>query len=1530
MQHNATPQAHAGLYDPAFEHDSCGFGVIANIDGIASAWVVDQAFTTLARMSHRGGIGADGITGDGCGMLLYRPTAWLRALAASAGIHPAAAFASGHVFLDPGDPIRANAQQAELERQLAAAGLGVAGWRDVPVDARACGPLGASSQPRIRQVFVDAPAGLDEAGFERALFRARRLAEKARGDDAHFYVVSLSAATFVAKAMVAPGHLREAFPDFSHPDLAACAAVFHQRYSTNTLPRWRLAQPFRMLAHNGEINTIKGNRNWVSARGAKYKSPLVELSDLGPLVSLDGSDSQSLDNMLEVLVAGGLDVLAAMRILIPPAWSSREDIDEDLEAFYEYYALHSEPWDGPAGIVLCDARYAACTLDRNGLRPARWARSDDNHIIVASEAGLWDLPPERIVAKGRLGPGEMIAVDLVNHRVLDNRAIDNVNRARAPFKKWLREGVTYLESHLIDPGLAAEPFPPEMLARFQKQFALTREERDIVLKTLAIDEAEATGSMGDDTPIAVLSRQSRPLYEYFRQAFAQVTNPPIDPLRERLVMSLTTQIGLERNIFDASPENARQVLLTSPVLSQRKLRQVMALPHVVENHLKIDLYYDEQIGLKTAIEQLCDTAEQAVRDGAILLLLSDRYPVPGLLPIHALLAVGAVHARLTAKQLRCDCNLIVETGNARDPHHFACLIGFGATAVYPYLSYQTLFDMSKRGELKGREGEAPSEIGRSYRRGIRKGLLKIISKMGISTIAGYRGAQLFEIVGLHREVVDLCFPGTPSRIGGAGFAEIQAEYHAQLIAARDPNYALPSGGLLHALPDGEFHMYNPAVIGSLQAAVRTGDPALYRRYADAVDQRAPSALRDLLTVKSPHAAIALEEVEPVEAIVKRFDSAGMSLGALSPEAHEALATAMNRLGARSNSGEGGEDPARYGTEKTSKIKQVASGRFGVTPTYLVNAEVLQIKIAQGAKPGEGGQLPGHKVNALIARLRYARPGIGLISPPPHHDIYSIEDLAQLIYDLREVNPHALISVKLVSHAGVGTIAAGVAKAGADLITISGHDGGTGASPLTSIRYAGVPWELGLAETQQVLARNGLRDRVIVQTDGGLKTGLDVIKAALLGADSFGFGTAPMVALGCKYLRICHLNSCATGIATQHDVLRRKHFTGLPEMVENFFRFVAEDVRAQLAQLGVRSLGELVGHADWLKQREGVTAKQRRIDLSALIAPAASLKPLSRRQSGRGEGPNPELASIENQTLTRPVGARSPDGRGEEDEGLGLCVAPVAARDLAQRIAAATSGAVDNSTGGTFHFAIASTDRTIGAHLSGEIARRHGDAGMAASPIELHLSGSAGQSLGAWNAGGLHIVLDGEANDGVGKGMAGGRLVVRPPQGAGFEPHDAVIVGNTCLYGATGGELYAAGRAGERFGVRNSGALAVVEGVGDHCCEYMTGGVVVVLGRTGVNFGAGMTGGFAYVLDVEREFVDRYNHELVDIHRISLEGMENHLQHLRALLRNHIDYTGSVWAGRLLADFRDALHKFWLVKPKAASLQALTEELRRAA
>ncbi|MET0331711.1 MAG: glutamate synthase large subunit, partial [Dyella sp.] len=1231
----------------------------------------------------------------------------------------------------------------------------------------------------------------------------------------------------------------------------------------------------RLLAHNGEINTIRANRRWMQARATIMRSPLVDLSDIGPLVSQTGSDSESLDNALEVLLAGGLDLLAAMRVLVPPAFAARENIDEDLAAFYEYYALHSEPWDGPAGLVMCDGRYAACTLDRNGLRPARWALSDDNHVIVASEAGLWDVPSARVVAKGRLAPGEMIAVDFAQCRLLRDADIDAINRARAPFRDWLREGVSYLESNLIDPSLAAEPLPTDELRRYQKLYGLSREERETVLKVLAELEAEATGSMGDDTPMAALSRQVRPLFDRFRQAFAQVTNPPIDPLREKLVMSLVTQIGPEGNVFELGPENAKQILINSPVLSQRKLRQLLAMPEFAATP-RFDLMYAPEEGLEAALRRLCRDAAQAVRAGHALVFLSDRYPQRDKLPIHTLLATGAVHAHLIEQGLRCQCNLIVETATPRDPHQFACLIGYGATAIYPWLAYQSLFELGREGHIGGDR----LEIGRSYRRGIRKGLLKILSKMGISTVAGYRGAQLFEIVGLAPEVVELCFPGTPSRIGGAGFAEL--EHEQRLLAADAWNEAKPlrAGGLYKYVHGGEYHMYNPDVIASLQTAVRTGSSADYRSYAHHVDARPPSALRDLLAITPLGPPVPLDEVEPVEAILKRFDSAGMSLGALSPEAHEALAIAMNRLGARSNSGEGGEDPVRYGTEKMSKIKQVASGRFGVTPSYLVNAEVLQIKIAQGAKPGEGGQLPGHKVDATIARLRYAKPGIGLISPPPHHDIYSIEDLAQLIHDLKEVNPQALVSVKLVSHAGVGTVAAGVVKAGADLITVSGHDGGTGASPLTSIKYAGTPWELGLAETQQTLRRNDLRGRVRLQTDGGLKTGLDVLKAALLGAESFGFGTGPMVALGCKYLRICHLNNCATGVATQHPVLRRDHFIGLPEMVMNYFRFVAEDVRAQLAQLGVRSLSEIIGRTELLQQTAGTTTVQHKLDLSPLI-------------DGVGLAASADAAC----TLARnPM--RDPAA-------------------LASRISADVDQALLSRSGGVFEYAIANTDRAIGARLSGEVARLYGDHGLDEAPIVLKLTGAAGQSLGAWNAGGVHIDLTGEANDGVGKGMAGGRIVVRPPADSPFASQDAAIIGNTCLYGATDGELFAAGRAGERFAVRNSGALAVVEGAGDHCCEYMTGGVVAVLGKVGLNFGAGMTGGFAYVLDLERDFVDCYNHELVDILRIGSDSMEHYMQHLRSLVTRHVELTGSAWGAQILRDFRGLQYKFWLVKPKAA-------------
>jgi glutamate synthase (NADPH/NADH) large chain len=1481
-----------GLYRRGYERDSCGFGLIASLDDHASHWVVQTAITSLNRLTHRGAIATDGKTGDGCGLLIKTPTRFLRAVAQEAGLTLRPQFAAGLVFLNR-DPVKAAEARRVLNVEIEREKMQVAGFRVVNIDPSACGDEALKSLPHIEQIFVNSGADIDEAAFNRQLYMARRRSEKVLEQaDPAFYVPSLSASTIVYKGMVMPQHLVEFYPDLADPRMEASVAVFHQRFSTNTLPQWRLAHPYRYLAHNGEINTVQGNRSWAVARGPLFRSPLLpDLSDVLPVVSLTGSDSCSLDNMLELLLVGGLDPMHAMRMLIPPAWQSVDMIDPDLKAFYEYYATHMEPWDGPAGIVLTDGRFACCTLDRNGLRPARWVITKNRHITIASEAGVWDYKPEDVLKKGKLGPGEILALDLQTSELMDTKQVDDLLKSRHPYKVWLKKGVRYLQTDLIDPRLAAEPFDRDTLAVFQKMFNVSVEERDDIIRVLAEDESEAVGSMGDDTPMPVLSTKVRSLYDYFRQAFAQVTNPPIDSLRESIVMSLQTQIGQECNIFVPLQQHAEQIVLSSPVLSQRKLRQIMGLEDAGVPHEFIDLQADLGLDLKSAILAVCDQAEAAVRAGKLVLLLSDRYPVKGKVPIHALLATGAVHHRLVNTGLRCKCNILVETGTARDSHHFACLLGYGATAVYPYLAYQTLFDLMRKGAIT--DYDARQELGRSYRRGIRKGLFKIMSKMGISTIASYRSAQLFEIVGLGSEVVSLCFEGSDSRIEGADFSDLKADADYLAERAWDPTEGVSQGGLLKFMHGGEYHMYNPDVIATLQSAVTSGDYGQYREYAALVNGRPVSCIRDLLKLNSGRPPIPVEEVEPESAILKRFDSAGMSLGALSPEAHEALAIAMNRLGARSNSGEGGEDPARYGTEKNSKIKQVASGRFGVTPEYLINAEVLQIKIAQGAKPGEGGQLPGHKVNEMIARLRFARPGVGLISPPPHHDIYSIEDLAQLIFDLKQINPQALVSVKLVAEPGVGTVAAGVAKAYADLITVSGYDGGTGASPLSSIKYAGTPWELGLAETHQTLRANGLRHRVRLQTDGGLKTGLDVIKAAIIGAESFGFGTAPMVALGCKYLRICHLNNCATGVATQHNILRAKYFIGLPEMVMNYFRFVARECREIMASIGVRSIAELIGSTQLLEILPGETSKQKKLDLTPLLA-------------------NSALVSDEPQYCT--------DSRNAPfDKGV-----------LGEQMALDMRRAIETQSGGEFTYSVSNYHRSIGARVSGEIAKRWGNAGMSPAPLIVHLKGSAGQSFGVWNAGGLHLLLEGEANDYVGKGMAGGRIVLKPHAASSFVARDTVIMGNTCLYGATGGELYAAGTAGERFAVRNSGALAVVEGTGDHCCEYMTGGVVCVLGRTGVNFGAGFTGGFAYVLDMERDFVDRYNHELIDIHRVSPEGMGTHVQHLRGLIEQHVEATGSVWGTQLLNDFRTYIGRFWVVKPKAAAIASLLVNLRRAA
>ena len=1477
-----------GLYQIDEFKDNCGFGLIAHLKGQTSHRLLKTAIEALTCMTHRGGINADGKTGDGCGLLLQKPDSFLRAVAKEAcGAELTAIYGVGSIMLSRDEAV-AESQRAVLSEELTKQGLVVAGWRHIPTDPECLGPIALKSLPTFNHVFVN-NTDLPIEQVNAKLFIARRKAEIRLAGDKSFYVASLSTTVLSYKGLMMPVDLPRFFADLADERLETAICVFHQRFSTNTMPVWPLAQPFRMLAHNGEINTIVGNRNWSVARTPKFITPLLpELQELKPLVNRTGSDSSSLDNMLEILTLGGMELHRAIRMLVPPAWQNVEHMDPDLRAFYEYNSMHIEPWDGPAGLVITDGRYAVCTLDRNGLRPSRWVITKDDMITVASEVGVYAYDPADVVAKGRLGPGQIMSIDTLTGTLHNTQDIDNQLKSTKPYKQWLKARALRIESTLNTDAKENGLEGIELKANM-KMFQVSFEERDQLLRPLAEGGQEAVGSMGDDTPMAVLSRQQRSLYDYFRQQFAQVTNPPIDPLREAIVMSLETCLGRELSVYEEHADHADRVILSSPVLSPEKFRGLMALKRPGYEQQKFSLYYNPATtNLKAALAQLCDDVAAAVKSGKVLMVLSDAGFSKGQLPIHALLAVGAVHQHLTNVGLRCDSNLIVETATARDPHQVAALIAYGATAVYPYLSYHVLNDLIETGELLSDVDSAY----KNYRKGIDKGLLKILSKMGISTITSYRGAQLFEAIGLSEEVVGTCFESTPSRIGGARFEDLEADQKIIAQTAWQDRKPIGPGGLLKYVHGSEYHAFNPDVVQTLQKAVQSGNYALWRNYADLVNKRPVAMLRDLLAIREDLCKpIPLSEVEPVEAIIKRFDSAGMSLGALSPEAHEALAEAMNRLGGRSNSGEGGEDPARYGTVKSSKIKQVASGRFGVTPAYLVNAEVLQIKVAQGAKPGEGGQLPGGKVNDLIARLRYSVPGVTLISPPPHHDIYSIEDLAQLIFDLKQVNPDALVSVKLVSRPGVGTIAAGVAKAYADLITISGYDGGTAASPLTSIKYAGSPWELGLSETHQTLRANDLRNKVRVQTDGGLKTGLDVVKAAMLGAESFGFGTGPMVALGCKYLRICHLNNCATGVATQQDKLRKDHYIGTVEMAMNFFKFVAEETREWMARLGVRTLGELVGRVDLLEIIEGETTKQQQLDLSPIIYTDDYL------------ATKPQVCA---------VSKNEPFDKGETAEAMVRVVLP----------------AIEAKSGGEFEFNVTNCDRSIGARLSGEIAKRYGNQGMADKPIKLKLTGIAGQSFGVWNAGGLDMYLEGDANDYVGKGMAGGKLVIRPPRASEFKSNKTSIMGNTCLYGATGGKLFAAGTAGERCGVRNSGAYVVVEGAGDHCCEYMTGGVVTVLGQTGVNFGAGMTGGFAYVLDEANNFVDRYNHELVDIHRINTEALEAHRNHLRSVIEEFTRETESAWGQHLLSNFDDYIGKFWLVKPKAASLGSLLVSFRK--
>lgn len=1469
------------LYQPDVFKDNCGFGLIAHTHGEASHDLVQTAIHSLSCMTHRGGVAADGKTGDGCGLLIATPKVFFKKIASDNGFTLNEIFAVGTVFVNL-DKALAQHSQDTLSQAIEAQGLLVAGWRDVPVDLSIVGDIARESLPGFKQILVNCPINMDEATFNRKLFVARRKAEIALKDDPLFYVTSLTSQVVIYKGLVMPADLPAFFLDLQDERLASHIVVFHQRFSTNTLPRWPLAQPFRYLAHNGELNTIDGNRDWAVARTPKFVTDLIpELQELQPLVNRVGSDSSSLDNMLEVLVSGGMDLFRALSILVPPAWQNVDTMDMDLRAFYEFYSQHMEAWDGPAGLVIQDGRYAVCMLDRNGLRPSRWVTTKNGYITVASEIGTWDYQPEDVIAKGRVGPGQMLVIDTETGNIMDTKAVGRQLKKAHPYRLWLRENAVRLrDDEQLEEKAYEQRETGENLLALQKMFHITNEERTEIIRPSAENGQEAVGSMGDDTPMAVLSKQVRHVADFFRQQFAQVTNPPIDPLREAIVMSLETCLGSEKNIFEPTPDHANRIVLSSPVLSSSKMMQLRSVTKPGFEIETIDLNYDESMPLDDAIKHICEQAAEAVRAGKVLIVLSDRNIEKGKVPANAIMVTGAVHHHLINVGLRADANLIIETGLVRDSHQLAVLLGFGATAVYPYLAYNVIADLVDKGDLLG----DPLYAKNNFRKSLDKGLLKILSKMGISTVSSYRGAQLFEAVGLSEEVVELCFTGVESRISGATFEDLAIDQQILAKNAFTKRVPLDQGGLLKFVFNKEYHAFNPDVIQALHKAVRTGDYDNYKEYASIVNSRPVATLRDLLQLDTSK-SISVDDVEPIEQILKRFDSAGMSLGALSPEAHEAIATAMNTIGGRSNSGEGGEDPTRYGTIRNSKIKQVASGRFGVTPAYLRSAEVMQIKIAQGAKPGEGGQLPGGKVNSLIARLRYSVPGVTLISPPPHHDIYSIEDLAQLIFDLKQVNPNALVSVKLVSRPGVGTIATGVAKAYADLITISGYDGGTAASPLSSIHYAGSPWELGLSEAHQSLRVNGLRHKVRVQTDGGLKTGLDVVKAAILGAESFGFGTTPMIAVGCKYLRICHLNNCPTGVATQKSELRDEHFIGEAEMLINFFRFVAQETREWLAALGVRSMEELVGRTDLLSVMSGTTNKQQHLNLAPLLF-----------THSKGDG-KPQTCQVE---------------RNEPfDKGL-----------LAEQMVIDMMDTIKSAKGGDFSYRIGNCDRSIGARISGEIAALHGNNGMASAPINLHLTGTAGQSLGVWNAGGLNIKLEGDANDYVGKGMAGGEIVIYPPKGSTFASQQTAIIGNTCLYGATSGHLYAAGTAGERFAVRNSGCFAVVEGTGDHCCEYMTGGVVTVLGKTGLNFGAGMTGGFAYVLDLDGDFFDRCNHELIDMHRISSEQTENHRINLMSIIKTHVAKTGSQWGQTILDDFEHYVRKFYLVKPKAANITSL--------
>jgi len=1479
-----------GLYNPSFEHDSCGVGFVARIDGKPTHSLVEDSVTILVNLEHRGAVGSDLTTGDGAGILVNMPDLFFRRACSDIGIvlPETGTYGVAMIFL-PRDKDSDGRCRSVCESLAEEEGIEVLGWRDVPVDPGCLGGLARESQPQVSQLFC-ARHPYDPETFERKLYVARRRIEKEINTYKNtafrqFYIPSMSGRTVNYKGFMNGNQLPQFYADLRERDFRCMFAIVHQRYSTNTFPSWNLAHPFRISAHNGEINTLSGNKNRMASREIDLASDVFgeDIEKLKPIIMPGGSDSSSLDNVLELLVLAGRSLPHAVMMMIPEAWGRKYLMGDDKRAFYEYHASIMEPWDGPAAIVFTDGRYVGGVLDRNGLRPARYTVSKDGVVVLASEAGVIDFPDDQIRAHGRLQPGKMFLIDLVQNRIIPDNAVKSTICHQRPYRHWVQGNRIELRGLLAPTELPPED--PKALREKQIAFGYTEEELKMILTPMGANGQEPIGSMGDDSALAVLSNRPQLLFSYFKQLFAQVTNPPIDPLREELVMSLMRFTGRDRNLLAETPEHCRQLKINHPILTPEDMRRLRTAHHPEIKIGEIDILFpaDDYGGaLRHGLDSVFEKAVKHLENGVSFLILTDRNMDRRNAPIPVLLASAGLHHHLIRKGLRSRASIVVETGEAREIMHFALLIGYGASMVCPYVAFSTVRQLAFRG-LYGTPVNPDLAVD-AYITAVKKGLMKTMSRIGISTIRSYFGSQIFEAVGLSRELIDTCFCGTVSRIGGIGLDEIAHETILRYLRTFDSDttgeHHLDPGGIYHTRADGEKHLMSPEAIAKLQHALKTGDYGLFKEFTDLIDNQEGEhiTLRSLLRFKTG-IPIPLEEVEPVESIVKRFATSAMSMGSLSREAHETLATAMNRLGARSNSGEGGESPERYkplpdGRSTCSKIKQVASGRFGVTIEYLMSAEELQIKIAQGAKPGEGGQLPGHKVTQEIARIRHSTPGVTLISPPPHHDIYSIEDLAQLIYDLKTANPRARVSVKLVSEAGVGTIAAGVVKGKADTVVISGFDGGTGASPLTSIRHAGLPWELGLAETQQTLVMNNLRRNVRIHVDGQLRTGRDLAIAALMGADEFGFGTVALIALGCVLLRNCHLNACSVGVATQDPKLRA-NFAGKPEYVENLMRFLAQNLREYMAELGFKTLDDMIGRVDMLDTRPDISHfKASKLDLSPLL-----LLP--------GNGDRSGLYNSDQRPITIPP---SP---------------------LAEEIFSAARSALEDRKPVNISLPIRNVHRSVGTRLSGEITSRFGMQGLPEGTINLSFKGTAGQSFGAFLAPGITMRLEGNANDYLGKGMSGGKIIVVPPRNSTFKPWENVIVGNVVLYGATGGELYIYGVAGERFAIRNSGAIVVVEGLGDHGCEYMTGGIVVVLGETGNNFAAGMSGGIAFVYNESEMFDTRCNLDMVDIE--SVATVEDEML-LRNLIEKYYSYTHSERAKMILDDWDSTLPLFAKVMP----------------